>query len=142
MGPKNSKVLPKSGNAHELKMKIVTLGIQNRGMKNWMLLSFLCCFGLAGAQTNTFRQMLDDASVSFGLGFEKYDNLPQTLIVASPITGISNRYLSTDKGFLLTNVGLMQVSPTGIVIDSFNPNGAINMPTALGMGLVRTVFKL
>jgi hypothetical protein len=111
-------------------------------MKKLLLFSILIYGSFAMAQTNPFRKWIDESPITLTLGFEEFEKLPNALTVYSPTTNMTNQYIATSNGYLRSNATNLPVSFNGITVDSFNPNGAINMQTALGMGLVRTLFKL
>ncbi|SCY49714.1 hypothetical protein [Flavobacterium caeni] len=111
-------------------------------MKNLFFFFAVCCAVTASAQTNRFRQWLDNAPIELTLGFQKFDRLPQTLTLYNATTLSTQQYTISSQGYWRSNVTSLPVSLNGIVTDSFNPNGATNVQTALGMGLLRTVLKL
>jgi|GEM_PF-7008124 len=114
-------------------------------MKTLLLFSALLFASVALAQNDaahSFRKSLDELPVSFTLGFKKFDDLSQQLTVYSPSAMVTQAYIPTGNDYVRSNATNLPVSLNGITVDSFNPNGAINLQTALGMGLVRTLFKL
>lgn len=80
--------------------------------------------------------------VTFSLGFQKYDKLQNSLTLYNPNSMLTSNYVTAGNNYLLTNNGTLSTTLNGIPVDSFNPNGTSNIPTALGMGVIRTLFKL
>jgi hypothetical protein len=114
-------------------------------MKNLILFSALLYGGVALAQNDaarSFRQSLEELPVSFTLGFKKFETLPTALTIYSPSAMVTNQYMLSHSGYFRSNATNLPITLNGIAIDSFNPNGANNLQTALGMGLVRTLLKL
>ncbi len=112
-------------------------------MQKSALLFALLLAGLASAQKSRplFSNSDHFAPISFTFGFQKFENL-QTLTRYSPTAMVTHKYIPTGAGYLRTDTAPLPATLNGIIVDSFNPSGAKNMQTAIGMGLVRTIFKL
>lgn len=113
-------------------------------MKNLLLLSVFMLFSAASAQqhkSTLFGQMRNDLPVSVTLGFKPFESL-HTLTFYDPDTMMTTKYTAEANGYYRSNAYNLPVSLNGIAVDSFNPNGAMNAQTFIGMGLLRTLFKL
>lgn len=112
-------------------------------MQKLSLLSVLLAAGSVSAQKSRplFSNPDRFAPISFTFGFQQLENL-QALTLYSPTAMVTHKYMPAGTGYMRSNTTSLPVLLNGIAADSFNPSGADNIKTAIGMGLVRTLFKL
>ncbi|MFT3795039.1 hypothetical protein [Flavobacterium sp.] len=115
-------------------------------MKKLIFILMLGCGGFASAQDHLFspanRFRGSDFPVTFSLGFKSYESLGSSLSVYSPTSMRTEQYVPYGNGYSKVNAAPLPMTLNGITTDSFNPNGTTDMKSALGMGLIRTIFKL
>lgn len=116
-------------------------------MKKMLFVFILCSGFMASAQKSGYLFSGNCFSPNIGpftftLGFKKLQSLESAITVYSPTAMVTDKYVAYDNGYFRSNTADLPVTVNGVTADSFNPNGALNMQTALGMGLVRTLLKL
>lgn len=83
-----------------------------------------------------------DFPVTFSLGFKSCESLGGSLSVYSPTSIMTDQYVPCTNGYSKVNASPLPSTLNGITTDSFNPNGTTDIKSAVGMGLIRTIFKL
>lgn len=89
-----------------------------------------CGFWATAQNTASFSNRHPDA-IGFTFGLKNYESLFHSLSVYSPTTGITGKYAAFNGGYSQTQTVQKPVMINGIAADSFNPNGAIDMRTAI-----------
>jgi hypothetical protein len=81
-------------------------------------------------------------STVYSINFGKYAATDYTFSVYNPTTAANDTYVQTGNSMYYTRSQVvLENNYRGVKIDSFNPNGASDMKSAIATGLFNTIFK-
>lgn len=86
----------------------------------------------------------NNVAIGVDASFNKitYTNVPSTLSIYNPTTTLNDSYMLVGKDYVFNSSSVVLENVTRRnKIDSFNPYGASNVKTAVGLGLVNSFLK-